>query len=189
MYIALEGIDTCGKTTQIDILKEKLSDFFFTKEPGSTKFGQYLRKMVLDTKLENRKSEMFLFLADRAYHNENILKKYDKIVSDRSLISGIAYSYISLKLDLDFLISLNLFTIDNNLPNKLIFLYLKEEDLKKRISKKNLDNIENRGIKYLLDIQECMKNLIKKLEIPHIDIDASIEQKSINEKIIAFIRS
>ena len=46
MYIVIEGIDTAGKSTQLDILKQKYTDAIFTKEPGGTKLGIKIREMV-----------------------------------------------------------------------------------------------------------------------------------------------
>ena len=47
MYIALEGIDTAGKSTQIARLKERFGDAVVTKEPGGTLAGQKIREIVL----------------------------------------------------------------------------------------------------------------------------------------------
>ena len=43
MYVILEGVDTSGKSTQIDLLKQKYTDAVFTKEPGGTKLGFNIR--------------------------------------------------------------------------------------------------------------------------------------------------
>ena len=68
MYIILEGIDTAGKSTQLDILKQKYPTAIFTKEPGGTNLGTNIRDMVLNGKAKSKVAEMFLFLADRAEH-------------------------------------------------------------------------------------------------------------------------
>jgi len=43
MYILFEGIDTCGKSTQIDLIKRRHPDLIVTKEPGGTSFGREAR--------------------------------------------------------------------------------------------------------------------------------------------------
>ncbi|HRM99701.1 MAG TPA: dTMP kinase, partial [Aliarcobacter cryaerophilus] len=47
MYVVIEGIDTAGKSTQLEILKNKFPNAIFTKEPGGTTLGTKLREMIL----------------------------------------------------------------------------------------------------------------------------------------------
>jgi len=191
MYIAIEGIDTAGKTTQIELLNEKLNNkvkdnVLFIKEPGYTNVGKKIREILLNDGL-NKKSELFLFLADRNETvNQVILKNEDKlIITDRSLISGIAYSFSYF--DLDFLLSINKFATENVVLNKVIILKLDEGTLRFRLSQKNLDKIELRGIDYLLQVQDNLIKVTKKLNIPFLVIDASLDKDVINEKILNFI--
>ena len=107
MYVVIEGIDTAGKSTQLDLLKKKLPNAIFTKEPGGTTLGLKLRTMALNGEAKSKIAEMFLFMADRAEHIEEVIKnnKNNTIISDRSMISGIAYAST---LSIDELINLNL---------------------------------------------------------------------------------
>jgi len=90
MYIAIEGIDTAGKSTQIELLKKEFKDFLFIKEPGFTDFGKKIREIIFKDNI-SKKAELFLFLADRAETIEIIKQNFNKtIISDRSVISGIA---------------------------------------------------------------------------------------------------
>ena len=100
MYVVIEGIDTAGKSTQLDLLRFKYPKAIFTKEPGGTDIGLKLRMMALNGEAKSKIAEMFLFMADRAEHIEEIIKpnKKNTIISDRSIISGIAYS-TQLKID------------------------------------------------------------------------------------------
>jgi len=68
MYIAIEGIDTAGKSTQIAQLQKEFNNAIITKEPGATEVGAEIRKMVLSGNVESKKAEFLLFLADRAEH-------------------------------------------------------------------------------------------------------------------------
>ena len=94
MYIAIEGIDTAGKTTQIERLKKHFPDAIITKEPGGTSIGKEIREMVLSAKAQSKKAEFLLFLADRAEHIKEVVEpNLDKmIISDRSAVSGVAYA-------------------------------------------------------------------------------------------------
>lgn len=186
MYVVIEGIDTAGKSTQLDLLKKNLPHVIFTKEPGGTKLGIKLRAMALGGEAKSKIAEMFLFLADRAEHIEEIIKgnKDNTVISDRSIISGIAYAN---QLDIDNLIKLNLIATDNILPSHAILLELTPEELKYRLSLKDNDSIELRGIDYLINIQNRMKETLIKLNINHIIIDASLEIKEIEQIIKDFL--
>lgn len=186
MYVVIEGIDTAGKSTQLDILKEKYQEAIFTKEPGGTQIGIKLRQMALNGEAKSKIAEMFLFLADRAEHIEEIIKtNEDKIViSDRSVISGISYAS---NLPLEVVTTLNLIATSNILPSHVILLELTPEELRKRLSGKSNDSIESRGIDYLIDIQNRMKHTVKMLNLNHIFIDASLSIEEIAEKIEGFI--
>ena len=192
MYIVIEGIDTAGKSTQLDILKSKYTDAVFTKEPGGTNLGVKIREMVLTGQAKSKVAEMFLFLADRAEHSFEVVKKNkDKVViSDRGFLSGIAYAKTA---PLEIAISLNIMALNGVLPDKIIILKLSKEELEFRLSKKEHDSIERRGSQYLLDIQIRMMNAInminqmseKKIELLVIDASRSIED--VSEAIQTFL--
>ncbi len=188
MYAVIEGIDTAGKSTQLELLKRNFPDAIFTKEPGGTPLGIKLRSMALNGEAKSKIAEMFLFLADRAEHLEEIITTNQTkiIISDRSMISGIAYAS---QLDIDKLIELNLIATNNTLPSHVILLELTPEELKFRLSQKQNDSIELRGIDYLINIQNRMKETIKKLNINHIFIDASLKIEQIEKKIEDFINA
>jgi len=182
MYLAIEGIDTAGKSTQIELLKKECNDILFIKEPGFTPFGAKLREIIFKDNI-TKKSELFLFLADRAQTINEIIKPNinKNIITDRSVISGIAYALEWF--DFDMLVNLNKFATDGIFPDFVIVLKLDEKTLTKRLSQKEHDNIEKRGIEYLLNIQENMIQTLNRLEIPHILIDASNSIEEINFRI------
>ncbi|MCP4969474.1 MAG: dTMP kinase [Arcobacter sp.] len=186
MYAVIEGIDTAGKSTQLDILKQKYKEAIFTKEPGGTKIGLKLREMALNGEAKSKVAEMFLFLADRAEHIEEIIKpnENDMIISDRSVISGISYAS---NLPLEIVTTLNLIATSNILPSHIILLELTSDELIKRLGNKSNDSIESRGIDYLIDIQNRMKKTIEMLNLNHIYIDASLSIEDIAQKIEEFI--
>lgn len=192
MYVAIEGIDCVGKSTQIELLKKDFKEALFTFEPGATELGKNIRNILLDGKFAlSKKTEFLLFLADRAQHYYEVISKNKEklIISDRSLISGIAYAK---DYDIELLFKLNSFAIDDFLPQKIIFLYIDEEELSKRLENKAKDNIEKRGISYFLEIQNNIKNTInflkekeKKLKI--LNINAALKKKEIYKKIKEFL--
>jgi len=182
MYIAIEGIDTAGKSTQIELLKKEFDNILFIKEPGFTDFGKKIRNIIFNDDF-SKKAELFLFLADRAETIEKIVKPNlnKNILTDRSVVSGIAYAMEFF--DFNMLVNLNKFATDSIFPEYVIILKLDKDTLHYRLSQKTHDNIEKRGIKYLLNIQDNLIEVCNRLEIPYLLLDASNPIEEINFRI------
>ncbi|PAF42474.1 dTMP kinase [Helicobacter sp. 11S02596-1] len=215
MYIALEGIDTCGKSTQIALLKQAYPDAIFTKEPGGTPIGKEIREMILkeNKAIEKRpveqhsqhphnvwqcqhcydkanamdsKTEFLLFLADRAEHTAKVIipNQNSLIFSDRSIISGIAYAKKIPQAKV-----LNLFATGGIVPDLVIVLKIDPATLTSRLSQKSNDAIEQRGIPYLLGIQEAIKSTTKELGCELALINANQSKACIHAQIKQIIDS
>lgn len=190
MYILFEGIDTCGKSTQIEMMRQKHLELITTKEPGGTSFGSKAREILLQDRLHSARAELLLFLADRAEHYELVIKpNRDKLIlSDRGFISGIAYALANGNFDFDTLLSLNHFALQDALPDRVILFLIDRETLQLRTHAKELDAIEDRGLEYLMRVQEYMKKSIEALDIPHLFIDATDDRESIHQTIDQYLR-
>jgi dTMP kinase len=189
MYILFEGIDTTGKSTQIEKLKS--ADIKTTYEPGATPLGREIRAILLEKDFKiSSKAELLLFLADRAEHYEKVAApNADKtVISDRGFISGIAYALANdQSLDMSFLIELNRFALGGKLPDKVVFFKTTKELLSSRISAKSHDKIESRGIEYLLSVQENMEKVLQKTGIEHIILNADKSIEELHASIKRFI--
>ena len=190
MYVAIEGIDTAGKSTQIALLQKHFSEAVITKEPGATAIGTKIREIVLSGEVQSAKAEFLLFLADRAEHmQEVVVPNLDKLViSDRSVVSGVAYALVQKNISETAILHLNRFATDGNYPEVLFLLQLTKEELTYRLSQKELDGIELRGVAYLLDIQEALIKASELLGIELVIIDAAEPIEKITEKIIRKIK-
>jgi len=193
MYILFEGIDTCGKSTQIKLLSNKFKDAIITKEPGGSQFGQTIREILLHTKLLSKKAELFLFLADRAEHYKEIIEpnKDKLILSDRGFLSGVGYALANDKnIDFDYLINLNKFALENHFPDLIIFFKIDITTLAHRMQNDNkeLDTIELRGLEYLIRVQEHMVQTLKKLDISYIFVDATQNIEVIHQILYSKIK-
>jgi dTMP kinase len=191
VYILFEGIDTCGKSTQIGLLSKYIPDILITYEPGGTDFGVKAREILLGNILHSKRAEILLFLSDRAEHYESIVKpNIDKIIiSDRGFVSGMAYAMANTELDFDTLLSLNLFALEDTMPNYIILFVTNRETLVQRLGNKGLDGIEARGVDYLLQVQSNMQFVVHKLGIPFLEIDATQDIESIATKIKDYLGS
>ena len=192
MYVLFEGIDTCGKTTQIELIAENFKDAIITKEPGGTEFGKHAREILLNDSLSSKRAELLLFLADRAEHYAQIVKPNSEklILSDRGFLSGIGYALANGDFDFKHLLELNSFALENNFPDLIILFETNMETLKERTSKeeKILDGIELRGLEYLMSVQRHMRESLDKLNIPFLLIDATQDINTIHKTIYTEIK-
>ncbi len=108
-FIAFEGIDGSGKTTQsalfVEFLKGEGKDVFYTMEPGATKTGKVLRELVLHHEV-NPVARLFMFLADRSLNAKLVRMSIESgmyVVSDRSMYSTVAYQHFGEGMDRDFI--------------------------------------------------------------------------------------
>ncbi|MFO7817631.1 MAG: dTMP kinase [Thermodesulfobacteriota bacterium] len=137
MFITFEGIEGCGKSTQVKMLQERLEttgkQVLATREPGGSRLGTDLRSILLsmENKDITREAELFLYMADRAQHvNQVILPALNSdhvVISDRYADSTIVYQGYGRGLDPNILHSFNDVAIQKLWPDCTILLDLKPE--------------------------------------------------------------
>src|SRR5437588_12715567 len=100
VFITFEGIDGCGKSTQLRLLSSELRvrelEVVTTREPGGTMLGQKLRAALLDVQGEvDPLAELLVFAADRAQHVRTVLRpalgENKVVMSDRYADATVAY--------------------------------------------------------------------------------------------------
>jgi dTMP kinase len=107
LFITFEGIDGCGKTTQISrfaaTLRKRGIPILVTREPGGTEIGQAIRDILLDVDNTNIAplAELFLYAADRAQHVAEVIKPAlaanKWVISDRYFDATIVYQGVVLE--------------------------------------------------------------------------------------------
>jgi dTMP kinase len=156
-FITFEGSEGCGKSTQsrllLAFLKRKGYGVIFVREPGSTRIGEKIRKVLLDAKNDSLspECEMLLYMAARAQIVEEIIKpalKDGKIVlCDRFLDSTLAYQGYGLGMDIRLITRLGALVTQGIVPDLTILL---DVPLKKglRYREASKDRIERRPLSY-----------------------------------------
>ena len=190
MYVIFEGIDGAGKSTQIARLAAAFPQAIVTKEPGGTKLGENLREILLKENGLDKRAEILLFLADRAEHFGKIIKPNSNkmILSDRGFVSGMAYALAGGNFSFEELLSLNKFALQGNFPQKIVFFKADESTLRSRLgSRTQMDGIEARGFAYLLRVQDAMEEILQKLDVRYVTIDAAMDEEKITNLIKEFI--
>lgn len=136
-FIVLEGPDGSGKSTQAKTLYHRLTSegysCIITEEPGGTPEGTHLKNILLNPGLDIcPKTELFLFLADRAQHVQKViapsLARGDIVISSRYFYSTLAYQGVARQIThFDFLVQLNLFAVTNIIPDLVFYLDITPE--------------------------------------------------------------
>ena len=168
MYIAFEGIDGCGKSTQVMALIRHLEKLdLATKrvwEPGSTPMAEALRSMLKSDELDELvvpETELLLFNAARQQTLHNIvapaLKAGKVVVSDRSYLSTRAYQGYGRGL-MQQCSALESFIPKHLMPDLIIYLDVSvEEGLKRASVREDLDRIEQSGLEFFRRVRDCFR--------------------------------
>ena len=137
-FIAFEGGEACGKSTQAARLAAAL-DAVLTREPGGTEIGGQLRAVLLDPKTKNLsdRAEALLMAADRAQHVaelvEPALASGRHVVTDRFAGSSIAYQGHGRGLPIDEIRELSLWATNGVWPDLIILLDVPEAEADRRL--------------------------------------------------------
>ena len=142
-FIVIEGIDGAGKTTQIELLAERLRaegrTVHVTAEPTASVSGGLLRDALGGISNRTACEMAALFVLDRIFHNVNpnginaMLEKGIDVICDRYYYSSLAYQ--GSQTDFEWVKNMNLCCPEIRIPDLCIFLDLAPEESLKRISK------------------------------------------------------
>ena len=172
-FIVLEGIDGCGKTTQINKLSKwlptsglinKNATLIKTREPGGSILGEEIRDMILNKNKSNSPSfltELLLYSADRAEHISKIilpaLQNGNWILSDRFSGSTLAYQGYGREINIDIIKKLENIVCQNIRPDLTFFLEISPEESMLRRKNKIPDRIESEGLEFLKKVNHGFK--------------------------------
>ncbi len=135
LFIALEGGDGAGKSTQGRLLRAWLEGLghtvVVTREPGGTDFGRAVRELVLHGDHVSPRAEALLFAADRAHHVETLVRpalgRGEVVISDRYMDSSIAYQGAGRELGVDEVRELSLWATGGLVPDLTVVVDLPAE--------------------------------------------------------------
>lgn len=143
LFLAIEGGEGAGKTTQAELLYRSLAPRFptiLTREPGGTPLGERIRDLLLDSSLRplSPRAELFLFLAARAQHIEDVIKpaleKGMVVISDRFSLSSLAYQGFGRGLDISLVEMMDDFARQSLSPHLTIYIDVPPEVGRERVS-------------------------------------------------------
>ena len=162
-FITFEGIDGCGKSTQvkllIDYLNRSENKTILVREPGGTTISEEIRDILLHRHLEDicDRTEALLMTGSRAQLTYEIIQPNlsagINVIADRYTDSTLAYQGGGRNIELEWLIQLNRFATYNLEPNVTFFVDILPEEASRRKSQEK-DRIERAGI----DLQAKVRN-------------------------------
>lgn len=187
-YIALEGLEGCGKSTHTKRLGEHLNAVI-TREPGGTRIGSLLRAILADTENTDldRRTEALLMAADRAQHMAEIIQpaltRGQHVVSDRSIYSTLAYQGYGRQLGTDALLSISTWALNNRLPDMVIYIDVPTDILNERLAKRDLDRFEREGPEFFARIAQGFTELRNADQARWIVIDGTMSKDDVEADI------
>jgi dTMP kinase len=153
LFITFEGIEGCGKTTQIRRLEKRLNTLgiplLCTMEPGGTKIGSTIRHILLDphNKTLSPITELILYTADRAQHIEEVIKpalhQGKWVLCDRFIDATTAYQGAARGMDMRLIQTLNDTATQGIRPNITFLLHCPVEMGLERARQRNRETAQD----------------------------------------------
>ena len=175
MFITFEGIDFCGKSTQVELLKnyliEKNKKVEIIREPGGTNISEEVRNILLDKKNGNMfmETEFLLFSASRAQLVREKIRPYLEkgfyVISDRFHDSSLAYQGYGRGISIEAVSNVNSLAIGSTIPDITFFIDIPVEEAEKRKTGKtvtDLDRIEISEMNFYESVRNGYLDLSKK---------------------------
>ena len=196
IFISFEGGDGSGKTTQIKLLKNWLSNVWHGeviefREPGGTHAGEEIRKLLVSGDSDwDSLSEALLMTAARRENVLGIVKpaleRGDAVLSDRFFDSTLAYQSSAGGADSALVAKLSDDFLDGIRPHVTILLDIDPEEGLKRSQREgnNEQRYEKRGLEFQRKVREGFLNLAKAEPSRFIVVDAARNEKEIHDEII-----
>ncbi|MEK7669769.1 MAG: dTMP kinase, partial [Bacteroidota bacterium] len=194
MLITFEGLDFSGKSTQVRLLSERLSQENFNvlvlREPGGTEIGEKIRSILLDKESSGMTdaSELFLFSASRAQLVEEVVKPAFEgnmiVICDRFYDSTTAYQGWGRGLMKEAIAAIHQLATSGLVPDLTFFLDLPLPEVEKRMqrSKSGKDRMESNGQGFYEKVREGYLHLARQ-EKRFVIIDAMQSIETIQDTI------
>ncbi len=193
LFVSFEGVDRAGKTTQLQVLAQRLADkheVVVTREPGGTPVAEAIRVLLLADDVEmSARCEALLFAAARADHVEQTirpaLERGAIVLCDRFLDSSLAYQGVARGLGVEQVESFNMWATDGLLPDVTIMLDLPIGTTVQREG--STDRMENEGQLFQARVRRGLMELAHRHPKRYAVIDASGSIDDVAEHVWAAI--
>ena len=192
-FISFEGIDACGKSTQVKMLLNhmnvSLNNSILVREPGGSIISEQIRDILLNKNLNEMsdRTEALLMTGSRAQLTyEKIstnLNDGKNVIADRYSDSTLAYQGGGRGLDLEWLIELNCFATYDLSPDVTFLIDLHPQEAIKRKNNEN-DRIEKAGMDLQLRVRNSYLEIAKRFHERIVILDGHDEINNIHQQIL-----
>lgn len=203
LFITLEGMEGCGKSTQIHLLAEKLRqaghETVVTRSPGGTPVAEKIREILkTHTKGEDLlpETELLLFGACHAQMTKKlilpVLERGAFLLSDRFFDSTTAYQGYARGLDMDMVLRVNRFACGSLQPDLTLLLDLDPElgiERSRRRASLETDRFDSEKMKFHLDVRAAFLDLAAKNSGRFRIIDASQDVGQVHAQIMEAVHA
>jgi len=140
LFIAFEGGDGAGKSTQVSLLREALESagrtVTVTRQPGGTELGHQIRDLVLHGAHVAPRAEALLFAADKAHHVDQLIRpaldRGEVVLTDRYTDSSVAYQGAGRDLGAQEIHDLNMWAVDELVPDLTVVVDISAQEGRRR---------------------------------------------------------
>lgn len=193
VYIAFEGPEGCGKSTQARRLADSLGALL-TRETGGTPIGERLRAILHDvtvTDLDER-AETLIVAADRAQHLAQVVRPAlaagRDVVTDRSVYSALAYQGWGRELSVDDVRRVNEWAVGDTWPHLVVLLDADDAVLESRMSGRDLDRFEREGTAFHDRVRTGFRTMAAADPEHWVCLDAALDADAIETAVRAAVR-
>lgn len=169
-----EGIDGSGKSTQVELLAERLRSqdhtVYLTRQPSDRTIGKLLRSILTGKERTDERAIAALFLADRIDHITAVedgliarLERGETVICDRYYFSSLAYN--SLKIPMDWVLTLHQPVFELLRPDLTLFLDLPVEESLRRIRENRADTEHYEKLDTLIQVRENYMTAFRRREV------------------------
>lgn len=192
-YLAFEGVEGCGKSTQAQRLAERLGAVF-TRETGGTEIGRQLRQVLHDpvnTHLDPV-AEALMIAADRAQHRceviEPALVAGRTVVSDRSVWSSLAYQGFGRGLPLEQVRTVNDWALQGCWPHLVVLLDVTPTVATQRLRHRDLDRFEREDAAFFQRVATGFRTMAAADPVGWIVVDGSADADAVTDHVWQALR-
>lgn len=192
-FIAFEGGEGAGKSTQEELLAQWLADsghsVLRTREPGGTPAGEAIRAVLLSNEYSglDPRAEALLFAAARGEHVERVIRPAleagSVVVCDRYIDSSVAYQGIGRDLDADYVRDLSLWATRGLVPDLTVVLDIDPQVGLSRVERP--DRLESEPIEYHRSVRQAFLDIASADPPRYLVLDATDSKDTIAAAIRA----
>ncbi|HQF02973.1 MAG TPA: dTMP kinase [Phycicoccus sp.] len=191
IFIAFEGGDGAGKSTQVRFLAQAFRDagrqVLVTRQPGGTPLGARIRELLLHGDHVSPRAEALLFAADKAHHVDEVirpaLRAGDVVITDRYVDSSVAYQGAGRDLGADEIHQIQRWAVDDLEPDLTVVVDISAEEGRRRRGTTH-DRLESEADDYHEAVRAHFLAMAAANPDRYLVVDGTVDPEAIHAEVI-----